>query len=132
MPHANSTTSSPRCTSPRASESTFPCSSEITPATRSAWALTSSRKRNSTLVRALVEDSDQDVKAFRAACTARSTSAASASRSSCCGRPVAGFQTIEVRVETPLVRPPPIQWSMVVMAKSVLLGDAVPNQHGAV
>src|SRR5205814_10031617 len=42
MPQANSTTSRPRCTSPRASDSTLPCSSETIPARSFILALTSS------------------------------------------------------------------------------------------
>src|SRR5919202_2918016 len=59
MPQANSTTSSPRCTSPRASESTLPCSSETTAASSSTRAFTSSRNANSVLARLASEDCDQ-------------------------------------------------------------------------
>ena len=75
MPHANSTTSRPRCTSPSASESTLPCSSVISSASSSTWALTSSRKAKSTLVRVLSEVCDQSGERRRAAAaTAASTS----------------------------------------------------------
>ena len=55
MPQANSTTSSPRVTSPSASESTLPCSAVMSAAMSSLRSLSSSRKRNSTWVR-LVSD----------------------------------------------------------------------------
>ena len=50
MPHANSTTSSPRCTSPSASASTLPCSAVIA-AELVAAPVSSSRNANSTCVR---------------------------------------------------------------------------------
>ncbi len=99
MPHANSTTSRPRCTSPSASESTLPCSSVIASASRCALALTSSRKANITLVRALTLVSDQPGKASHAASIAASTSACSASSTSAAAWPVAGLKTGAVRVE---------------------------------
>ena len=43
IPQANSITSRPRCTSPAASESTLPCSSETISASAATLALTSSR-----------------------------------------------------------------------------------------
>ena len=46
MPHANSTTSSPRATSPIASPSTLPCSAVMIAASSSARRSRSSRKRN--------------------------------------------------------------------------------------
>ena len=55
MPHANSTTSWPRATSPRASECTLPCSAVMIAASSSLRELSSSRKRKTTWVRALTE-----------------------------------------------------------------------------
>ena len=118
MPHANSTTSSPRCTSPAASESTLPCSSVMASASRSTLALTSSRKAKSTLVRVLSDDCDHSTNASRAAPTAASTSEASASATSACCSPVAGFQTGERRSPDPLVLLPAIQCSIVLMTGS--------------
>ena len=60
MPQANSMTSRPRCTSPAASDSTLPCSSEMISAICLVRALTSSRKLNSTFVRCDSDDSDHD------------------------------------------------------------------------
>ncbi len=91
MPQANSTTSSPRCTSPSASESTLPCSSVISSASSAARALTISRKANNTFVRLLIEVCDQSAKASLAAAMAASTSLTSASRTSACCSPVAGL-----------------------------------------
>ena len=91
MPQANSTTSRPRCTSPSASESTLPCSSVITSASRPAFALSSSRKANMILVRALTEVCDQPGNASHAASIAPSTSAVSARSTSAATWPVAGL-----------------------------------------
>jgi hypothetical protein len=78
IPQANSTTSCPRATSPRASERTLPCSAVINAASSSARAFSSSRKANSTCVRRATEVSRQPGKAAVAAATATSTSAAEA------------------------------------------------------
>ena len=51
MPHANSTTSSPRATSPSASLGTLPCSAVMIAASSSVRAASSSRNRNSIVVR---------------------------------------------------------------------------------
>ena len=74
MPHANSTTSWPRETSPRASECTLPCSEVMIPASSSLRSLSSSRKRNTTWVRALTEVPAQSAAAFFAEATAASIS----------------------------------------------------------
>ena len=59
FPQANSTTSSPRVTSPSASESTLPCSRVMSSATSSLCALSSSRKANSTCIRRVSVDRPQ-------------------------------------------------------------------------
>src|SRR3954468_3360701 len=69
-PQANSMTSRPRCTSPAASESTLPCSSEMISASCMVRALTSSRNAKSTLVRFDSDDCDHDSNAAAADCTA--------------------------------------------------------------
>src|SRR3954454_4769938 len=113
MPQANSTTSRPRCTSPLASETTLPCSSEMISGSSPVRALSSSRKPNITFARWLSDDCDQVSNAVAAVRTASSTSAAVASTTSACCSPVAGFHTGLVRVELPAVGLPPIQWVMV-------------------
>ncbi len=113
MPQANSITSRPRCTSPRASETTLPCSSEIASASRWMLALTSSRKLNRTLVRCESDDCPQRSNAAFAVRTAESTSSTLASATSACCSPVAGFQTGLVRSEDPATGLPPIQCVMV-------------------
>ena len=113
MPHANSTTSSPRCTSPSASESTLPCSSVISSAISLACAFTSSRKANSTFVRRLTEVCAHAGKASAAAPMAARTSAADPSRTSACCWPVAGLYTAAVRSLSPPEVVPEIQWSIV-------------------
>src|SRR5438552_14879348 len=69
MPHANSTTSRPRCTSPAASESTLPCSSDTTSASSSTRLFTISRNAKRIFVRADNDDCDH----FSNATAARSS-----------------------------------------------------------
>src|SRR3954447_4676014 len=118
MPQANSTTSSPRCTSPRASDSTLPCSSVIASASSGARRLTISRNAKSTLVRRLIEVCDQAGNASRAAAIADSTSTASARSTSACCCPVAGLYTGAARSETPVAGLPAIQCSIVLIGPS--------------
>jgi hypothetical protein len=106
MPQANSTTSSPRVTSPRASANTLPCSRVIARASSSVCCSISALKRNSTRAR------DSGVSAAQAGCaaaalsTARRTSSAEARRSCALATPVAGLNTGLVRVPVPgLSRP---------------------------
>ena len=95
MPQANSTTSWPRATSPRASDSTFPCSAVISSASSPARASSSSRNRNSTRARRASEVSRQAGNAALAAATAASTSAGAACASRAVTAPVAGSVTSE-------------------------------------
>src|SRR4051795_12175641 len=113
IPHANSTTSRPRCTSPSASERTLPCSSVISSAISPACALRSSRKLNITFVRRLKEVCDHSRKASFAAAMAACTSASEPRTTSACCRPVAGLYTGPVRSPVPAVVLPAIQCSMV-------------------
>ena len=84
IPHANSTTSIPRMTSPLASSNVLPCSAEMIRARSSVRALTSSRNANMTRERLTTDVSLQLANAALAACTAASTSDASASSTSRC------------------------------------------------
>ena len=102
-PHANSTTSRPRWTSPNASETTLPCSSEMTSASSRARASTSCRKANITLARLVSEVSPQLSKAAVAAATAVATSSVLARTTSACCWPVAGLKTGLRRDDVPLV-----------------------------
>ena len=70
IPHANSTFSSPRATSPAASDTTLPCSPLITRASSSVRAAKSSRKRNMIWVRWVRELSAHWTAAVLAAATA--------------------------------------------------------------
>ena len=110
MPHANSTTSSPRVTSPRASESTLPCSAVMIAASSSLRALSSSRNANSTWVRVVSEDCRHCWKAPDAAATAASTSAEDARSTWPLTAPVAGLKTSPVRALLPAQLVPLIQW----------------------
>ena len=78
MPQQNSITSSPRATSPSASEVTFPCSSVSSRARSPRWAWKSSRIRKKSSARRDSESARQSGSAFRAAATARSISSADA------------------------------------------------------
>jgi hypothetical protein len=91
MPHASSTISMPRATSPSASECTLPCSAVISSAISSRWASSSSRYLNSTAVRLASEDSPQDSKAALAEATAASTSSTVANATCFSWAPVAGL-----------------------------------------
>src|SRR5438874_7917808 len=113
IPQANSTTSRPRCTSPRASETTLPCSSETISARSLTRALTSSRNANMIFVRFDSDACDHSSKAAFAVCTASSTSAAEANATCACCAPVAGLNTGPNRSPDPAVCLPPIQWFIV-------------------
>ena len=91
MPQANSTTSSPRATSPAASEATLPCSELISAASSPRCCLISSRNANSTSARLVSDVSAQPGQAPAAACTAASTSAAVAKSTVPLTCPVAGL-----------------------------------------
>src|SRR3954470_12766695 len=78
MPHAYSTFSMARCTSPAASDSTLPCSAVISAASSLLLATNSSRNLNSTVDRAASDTSRQLCQARDAAATASSTTSADA------------------------------------------------------
>ena len=91
MPQQYSITSSPRVTSPTASDSTLPCSAVRSFATSSRRAATSSRMRKKISARRPSDVARQAGNACFAAWTARSTSSTVAKSTSplCC--PVAGL-----------------------------------------
>src|SRR5690606_16375830 len=93
MPHANSTTSCPRCTSPSASECTLPCSAVMIAASSSLRELSSSRKAKSTSVRFARDASRHAGNAARAEAMTAETSSALARGTSPVTWPVAGFVT---------------------------------------
>ena len=78
IPHANSTQSRPRATSPRASSSTLPCSAVISAARSSRRVSTSSRSLNIAALRRLSGESRHSAAAAAATFTAASTSATDA------------------------------------------------------
>ena len=92
--------------SPFESAMTLPCSALSSSA--SSVILASTSRLNSNITRArrwgLVED--QPSKAFWAACTARSSSAAEASCTRACTSPVFGLNTSEKRPEAPVNEAP--------------------------
>src|SRR5690606_13751287 len=101
MPQANSTTSSPRVTSPWASENTLPCSLVISRATSSRRASSSALKRNITRARTSGGVFDQLSNATSAAAMASRVSSAEDSETYRRGSPVAGLNTVEWRSERP-------------------------------
>ena len=109
MPQANSTTSWPRATSPRASLRTLPCSAVINSASSPARASSSSRNRNNTRARRASEVSRQAGNAALAAATAASTSAGAANDSRAVAAPVAGSVTSDDRPLPPSYSPPATQ-----------------------
>src|SRR6478736_1120944 len=115
IPQANSTTSWPRETSPRASESTLPCSAVMIAASSSLRALSNSRKANSTWVRLVSEVSRQAGNAAAAASITTRASSTLASATSPVTAPVAGLVTGAVAPEAPAKTSLSTQWLMVVM-----------------
>ena len=101
MPQANSTTSWPRVTSPRASESTLPCSAVMIAASSSLRAFSSSRNANRIWVRLASEVSRQRGNAAAAAATTSFTSSSLASASWAVTSPVAGLVTSPNRPPDP-------------------------------
>ena len=97
MPQANSTTSMPRATSPRASSRTLPCSAVTAAARSSRWRSHSSRKAKRIRLRAVSDVSRHASAAAAAPVTAASTSAREARTTSADWRPVAGSKTGAVR-----------------------------------
>ena len=91
MPQANSTTSSPRATSPAASETTLPCSELTSAASSPCRARSSSRKANITLARLTSEVSRQPGSAAAAAAAAAATSPRPAKSTVPVTCPVAGL-----------------------------------------
>ena len=128
-PHANSTTSSPRCTSPKASERTLPCWRVMTSATSSARSSSSWRNPNSTLVRLLSDAVRQSSAASRARRTTVAVSAAEARRTAATSSPVAGLRTGAVRSEVPAQAAPSCQWSMV--GSTLTTGSPAPRRRSA-
>ena len=114
MPQANSTTSWPRETSPRASESTLPCSAVMIAASSSLRALSSSRNANRIWVRLVSEVSRQAGNAAAAASITTRASSTLASATSPVTAPVAGLVTGEVAPEAPAKISLLTQWLMVV------------------
>src|SRR3954451_1742799 len=131
MPQANSTTSSPRWTSPAASESTLPCSSVISAAMSSLRWCTSSRNLKRIPVRRDSEDCDHSSNAAAAAPTARSTSDCSARTTSACCSPVAGLNTGPRRLPEPVVSAPSIQcWMVLTLWFSLVVGGGADVRSG--
>ena len=128
MPQAYSTTSMPRMTSPLASSTTLPCSEATIRASSSACCSTRLRNANMIRERRTTLTSFHDSNAVRAAATAASTSAGSASRTCACWPPVAGSQIGAVRVDVPAVSAPPMRCWMVlrstVVTGSLSLADS--------
>ena len=91
IPQQCSTTSSPRVTSPSASEKTFPCSPVRIAATSSRLACSSSRMRKKSSARFASDVWRQAGNASRAAWTAASTSSTLAKSTAPVWRPVAGL-----------------------------------------
>ncbi len=118
MPQANSTTSRPRVTSPRASDSTLPCSAVMIAARSPAWRSSRSLKRNITRARLSGVVSAQAGKAAAAASTAACTSSTEASGTRFVTAPVAGSKTSAWRSERPAVWVPAMQWGMVIISVS--------------
>ena len=101
MPQANSTTSRPREISPRASECTLPCSRVMISASSSLRESSSSRNRNITLARVVIEARRQVAAAAFAEAMTASASAWSATTIRPVTCPVAGLVTSRVFPDVP-------------------------------
>ena len=110
MPQQNSITSSPRVTSPIASDSTLPCSAVRIFAISSRRSWTSSRIANRISARFAIESARHAGNAAFAAWTARSTSSTVAKSTAPACWPVAGLNTGPLRPEAPAYGAPEIQW----------------------
>ena len=110
MPQQNSITSSPRVTSPIASDSTLPCSAVRYLAISSRRSCTSSRIANRISARFAIESARHAGNAAFAAWTARSTSSTVAKSTAPDCWPVAGLNTGPLRPDVPAYGAPEIQW----------------------
>src|SRR5918996_2606426 len=126
MPVAYSTFSSPRCTSPTASESTLPCCNVIARAMSVLRSSRSSRMRKNTSARLESDVARQPGSASFAASTAFETSCGVAKSTSCVCSPVAGLYTGPVRPDSPGTILPPIQNPIRSMVSSLRSGKRVP------
>ena len=108
MPQANSTTSHPRISDPRASSSVLPCSREISSAISPACSSSSARYRNMIRARAAGGVACQAGSASWAACTAALTSADPPRRTCRATSPVDGLKTWPTRSDSPGTRRPPM------------------------
>src|SRR5215203_4691558 len=127
IPQANSITSSPRVTSPMASESTLPCSAVRIRETSSRRSWTSSRILKSSSARFASDVARQAGKAAFAAATAAPTSSVVARSTSpvCC--PSAGLNTGPARPDVPSTALPPIQWVMRVSPSRCWVGEVASS-----
>mmetsp|Transcript_29977 Transcript_29977/g.73012 ORF Transcript_29977/g.73012 Transcript_29977/m.73012 type:complete len:355 (-) Transcript_29977:102-1166(-) len=98
--HACSTTSTPRCTLPRASTRVLPCSSTTLCASSSAFSLTSACRRSMTRMRSGTGVLRHDSNAVSAERTARSISAGVASGTWLSSSCVAGFSSSTYSVDS--------------------------------
>src|SRR6478609_3812261 len=131
-PQANSTTSWPRVTSPRASESTLPCSLVMISAASCLRSFSSSRNRNRICVRRARDMSRHAGHAACAEAMIASASAGDASASRLVTRPVAGSNTSAVRVLSPTNGAPPIQCVTVVIVTDLAVLPALGIASGSV
>jgi len=91
IPHANSTTSRPRATSPSASERTLPCSRVRNRAMSSRWSSKSARMRKKISARRESDVARQAGNAALATATAAATSSTEAKSTAPVCAPVAGL-----------------------------------------
>ena len=111
IPHANSTTSMPRVTSPCASEKTLPCSLVMILASASRCSFSRFRYRKRIRARRTGGMSAQAGKAAAALATAAETSSVVAATTRRMTAPVAGLKTSSsLALPGPALTRPPIQW----------------------
>src|SRR5262245_58276933 len=119
MPHANSTTSSPRWMSPLESATVLPCSEDKSWARLSNSFCTSSRNLNRTRARRCGLVAAQAGCAASALAMACSTSDFLAKLTLACTSPVLGLNTSPLRPDVPATFLPPMKWPISRMGASL-------------
>ena len=113
IPHAYSITSSPRATSPSASESTLPCSAVRQPRDVLAMRVEQLADRKKSSARRASDTARHDCERRLRALHGASTSSTEAKSTAPVCTPVAGLKTGPLRPDVPATRAPPIQWVIV-------------------
>ena len=124
-PVANSTFSSPRATSPTASDNTLPCCMVMSRPMSARCSLMASRMRKKMSARLDSDTRRHDANASFAVATAAATSSVLPKSTSCVCSPVAGLNTGPDRPDSPATGLPPTQWLM----RSTITNSSTSRRH---